>query len=81
MSEGVEDLKREVQETKDSVDRLITMATTASADLATVKQQLADAIAAQDPAAIAKAVEDLDAIQKNIDAVVPPPAPPAEPPA
>lgn len=74
---ALDDLKREVQETQADVARLIAGFNDVKAQLAVVIQQLADAIANNDPAALAQAAADLDAVQKQIDAVLPPPASPA----
>lgn len=72
MAQELDDLKREVLETKDSVQKLIDFVKGVQAQLADVQQKLADAIAANDPAAIEQAAQDLDAVQKSIDPVINP---------
>lgn len=78
MAGELENPQREVQETKEKVEALIGAMTGVRDELVLVRQQLADAIAANDPAKIQAAATALDEIQSTIDAALP--APPAEPP-
>lgn len=78
MSAQADDLRREIQETKDKVAQLLQF-------VADLKQQLADALAnatglTNDEVAVL--AKDLDALQSDIDAGIGAPAPtPAPPPA
>jgi hypothetical protein len=75
MTDEIVEVKREVAETAAKMDAVLAVLVAQSADLAAVRQQLADAIAANDPAALAQVALDLDAIQAKADAVIHPPTP------
>lgn len=72
MATVMDDLKREVVETKAKVQQLLDAFTAAQAALTQALADLAAAIAANDPAGIAQAATDLDAVQTMIDGALPP---------
>lgn len=69
-----DDLKREVRESRDTVDAVLNF-------VSGLKSQLAAALAQNDPAAIQEIVDELDAQQAKIaEAVAQTPAAPSQPP-
>lgn len=70
MAGELDNLKREVEETQAKTQEIIDALAAIKTQLTQVQQQLAEAIAASDPAAIQAAADALNEVQTKIDAAL-----------